>query len=423
MCQSTLEKASPAAYRYEKKYHLSDIYRLYFKAYLQSKSRHLFLEERHLTAVNQTLCCRTGKLGYHLFKCNGCQQQKYLYHSCKHRFCGNCGSAETHRWAQDLQIKLLDIAHHHVVFTLPASLRKLAKDNPKTIYDLFFRASSQVLQNYLGYKHGLSCGIVSVLHTAGSDLKYHPHLHLIVSGGGLDISTGQQVVLPGNYLCNSAHLKKRFRWQFEKGLVDLYEKGSLRLSGSLALGRSYFLSYLKKLNGQDWVVSVQPALADKSHIVKYVGRYTKRACLSEYRLASIEAGRISFSYKDYKNSKSGEKPKEALMVLPYSQFLDRLLQHVPFKGFRMVRYYGLYATRVNRKETAAEQHAALAVPSTNNTDPTFLDFETYWQEVYGEKALNCSNCQDSFKYIGQYFRGLRAKWRTLPLANGGTDSS
>lgn len=423
MCQSTLEKASATAYRYQKKYHLSDIYRLYFKEYLQSTSRQLFIEERHLTAVNQALCCRTGKLGYHLFRCSGCQEQKYLYHSCKHRFCGNCGSAETHRWAQDLQVKLLDIAHHHVVFTLPASLRKLAKDNPKTIYDLFFRSSSQVLQNYLSYKHGLSCGIVSVLHTAGSDLKYHPHLHLIVSGGGLAISTGQQVVLPGNYLCNSAYLKKRFRWQFEKGLVDLYEKGSLRLSGSLALGRSYFLSYLKKLNSQDWVVSVQPALADKSHIVKYVGRYTKRACLSEYRLASIEAGRIGFSYKDYKNSKSGEKPKEAMMVLPYSQFLDRLLQHVPAKGFRMVRYYGLYAMRVKTNQELAAPSLAVPPTTLNNTDPTFSDYETYWQKVYGEKALNCSTCQDSFKYIGQYFGGIRARWRTLPLTDSETDSS
>jgi hypothetical protein len=423
-----LEKASPAAYRYQKKYHLSDIYRLYFKEYLQSKSRQLFVEERHLTAVNQTLCCRTGKLGYHLFRCSGCQEQKYLYHSCKHRFCGNCGSAETHRWAEDLQVKLLDIPHHHVVFTLPAALRKLSRDNPKAIYDLFFRASSQVLQNYFRFKHHLNCGLVSVLHTAGSDLKYHPHLHLIVSGGGVDQATGKQIVLPGKHLCNSSHLKKRFRWQFEKGLVDLYEKGSLRLSGSLAFGRSYFLSYLKKLNAQDWVVSIQPALADKSHIVKYVGRYTKRACLSEYRIAAIEAGRIGFTYKDYKNSKAGEKPTEALMVLPYSQFLDRLLQHVPAKGFRMVRYYGLYATRVKRKETVAEQHAPLAAAplvrqSASNTTTAFSDFESYWQQIYGEAAFSCSSCQDSFKYIGQYFSGIRARWRTLPVANGGTDSS
>ncbi|QHT66177.1 transposase [Rhodocytophaga rosea] len=422
MCQSTLEKASPQAYRYQKKYHLSDIYRLYFKDYLLSKSRHLFVEERHLTAVNQTLCCRTGKLGYHLFRCSGCQAQKYLYHSCKHRFCGNCGSAETQRWAEDLQVKLLDIAHHHVVFTLPAALRKLARDNAKAIYDLFFRASSQVLCNYLSYKHGLHCGIVSVLHTAGSDLKYHPHLHLIVSGGGVNQATGEQVVLPDNYLCNSAHLKKRFRWQFEKGLIELYEKGSLRLPGSLCLGRSYFLSFLKKLNSQDWVVSVQPALADKSHIVKYVGRYTKRACLSEYRIASIQAGRISFIYKDYKNSKTGEKPKEAMMVLPYSEFLDRLLQHVPAKSFRMVRYYGLYATRVKRKEAAAQPATPLPQQVASIAEPTFSDFETYWQEVYGEKALNCSTCQDSLKYIGQYFSGIRVKWRTLSVASS-DDSS
>ena len=215
----------------------------------------------------KSLHCRTGKLGYHLFACGNCQEKHYLYHSCKHRFCGSCGVAETYHWAEKRLTHLLNIKHHHVVFTLPAGLRALAQANGSLLYDLFFRATSQVLIDWFAYKHQLNPGIVSVLHTAGSDLKYHPHLHLIVSAGGKHHKTGQVVELEGDYLCRAAHLRRRFGWLCEKGLLELYEQGKLNLRAPLCLGRRYFLSYLKKLNEKQWLVCVQPSLANGGRLL------------------------------------------------------------------------------------------------------------------------------------------------------------
>lgn len=400
MCNKTALPAPQRPYSYQKKYRLADIYRLYWKDYLKDSNRKLYLQDRHFHAVAKSLHCRTGKLGYHLFACGTCQQKQYLYHSCKHRFCGSCGVAETYHWAQARLTHLLDIKHHHVVFTLPAGLRSLAQPNAAVIYDLFFRATSEVLANWFAYKHHLKPGIVSVLHTAGSDLKYHPHLHLIVSAGGKHLKSGQVVELKGEYLCRAAHLKRRFRWVFEKGLLALYEQGKLKLPAPLCLGRRYFLSYLKKLNEKQWVVCVQPSLADRGQIIKYVGRYTKRACLSESRIASIDRGMVRFSYKDYKNSLPGEKPKQGSMRLPYAAFLDRLLQHVPKKGYRMVRYYGCYAARMGKQPSVETS------PTESASDSTAVDFsrfESHWQQVYGEQALQCNSCQTPYSYQGQYF--------------------
>jgi hypothetical protein len=257
-----------------------------------------------------------------------------------------------------------------------------------------------VLVDWFGYKHELKPGIVSVLHTAGSDLKYHPHLHLIVSAGGKHSKSGQVMELKGAYLCPAAHLKRRFRWVFEKGLLELYEQGKLKLPAPLCLGRRYFLNYIKKLNEKQWIVAIQPSLSDRGQIVRYVGRYTKRACLSESRIESIEGGMVGFSYKDYKNSQRGEKPKQASMCLPYPAFLDRLLQHVPKKGYRMVRYYGCYATRMG-KPALVEASAKESV--SDSTEVDFSRFESHWQQVYGEQALQCKSCQVPYRYQGQYF--------------------
>jgi hypothetical protein len=398
---------SPAflpGYRYQRQYRLADVYRHYWKAYIGSKSRQLFLEDRHFYAVSQSLCCRTGKLGYHLFACAVCEEKKYLYHSCKHRFCGSCGVAETYRWAQARLTQLLDIKHHHVVFTLPAGLRPLAKQNSRLVYDLMFRCSSEVLQDWFAYKHGLKCGIVSVLHTAGSDLKYHPHLHLIVSGGGVKLADGEVVELPKDYLCHVQHLKRRFRWLLERGLIALFDQGKLQLSGSLVLGRPYLLGFLKQLNQKQWVVSVQPPLRDRAQIIGYVGRYTKRACLSEYRLEQVEDGLVSFRFKDYHNSLPGQKPREAQVSLSANEFLDRLLQHVPPKGYRMVRYYGTYA-----QASKVDGQAGPITAEAPRQAPDFSGYATHWQEVYGEDALQCRHCQQPFSYRGQYFGERRSQ--------------
>jgi hypothetical protein len=151
------------------------------------------------------------------------------------------------------------------------------------------------------------------------------------------------------------------------------------------------------------VVSVQPPLRDRAQIIGYVGRYTKRACLSEYRLEQVEAGLVSFRFKDYKNSQPGQQPVEGKVSLSAHDFLDRLLQHVPEKGYRMVRYYGTYAqaSKTDEPATPIQEEARPA--------PDFRGYATHWQEVYGEDGLQCRRCQKPFTYRGQYFGERRSQ--------------
>jgi hypothetical protein len=384
------------SYPYKKAFRLTDIYRIHWGEYIGSPSRNLKLEGKHFKAVNYSLACRTSKMGYHYFKCGGCGHQHYLYHSCKHRFCGSCGSAETHRWAEEQLGNLLEMKHHHVVFTLPAALRGLCKANGKALYNLLFQSGQSALQDWFSAKHGIKCGIVSVLHTGGSDLKYHPHVHLIVSGGGLNPGTGEWKELEGDYLVNHKHLRKEFRSNFLEGLKRLHRGPGLKLTGRAALG---FGEFIDKLSEQDWIVSVQPPLHDRAHIMKYIGRYTKRACLSEYRLQSVDRGVVRFTFKDYRNSERGGPVKEGVKQLDVPSFLDRLLQHVPDTGFRMVRYYGLYSNRYRSLRGSSKKQQE----GETRAEEPFGQHEEYWQEVYGEEALRCKECQRPYTYYGQFF--------------------
>jgi len=227
--------------------------------------------------------------------------------------------------------------------TLPSPLRHLSKLNGDLLHSLLFSISSDVLKSWFLHKHNLLPGIVSVLHTAGSDLKYHPHVHMILSGGGKDVKTGEYRELAGDYLCAQRFLGKQLRIKYEKGLLDLYKSGELIVPQRIK-SLSDFQSFLLGIGKKHWIVSVQKPLSDLSQIVGYVGRYTKRCCLSEYKIESISGGQIKFWANDYKNSERGEKAKQVLISLDSVEFLDRLLQHIPSKRYRMVRYYGLYSS-------------------------------------------------------------------------------
>ena len=150
-------------------YTVQGILNQYFEAYLNSPDRKLFLEDHHLKAIHHIRACHTKRLGIHYFACSGCGKVHELPRSCKHRFCSKCGAADTHRWAEKMLKRLLNIKHHHVVFTLPAGLRGLSKLNGSKLHNLLFLTSSHVLKDWFEHKHGLKCGIVSVLHTNGSD--------------------------------------------------------------------------------------------------------------------------------------------------------------------------------------------------------------------------------------------------------------
>jgi Putative transposase/Transposase zinc-binding domain len=331
-----------------KLHRISDIYQKYMDDYKKSPDRGLFLEPKHDLAINCSCACRTEKMGGVVLACPDCGDMHYHYHSCGHRFCPTCGVYATNKWAKKILRNLLNLRHYHIVLTLPYKLRRLAQRNGDLLHDLLFTIAAKVIQEWFAAR-GLLCGIIAVLHTAGSDLKYHPHVHLIVSAGGADLETGAIEELTGNYLMYHKYLAKKFRYYFTQALIKLYDKEALKVQGEY-LHRPFFMNFIKKLNEKAWIVGIDKPLKDATDIVRYVARYTRRACMSEYKIISIDDGKISFSFNDYKNTPRGQyPPTQGVCTLPYVEFLDRLLQHVPNPGFQAVRRYGLYTGRNMKK--------------------------------------------------------------------------
>lgn len=236
--------------------------------------------------------------------------------------------------------------HHHIVMTLPFKLRSLRYSNENTLYGILFKASSLTLKKWFKQKHGLIPGIISVLHTSGSDLKIHPHVHMIVSAGGLEISNYEVKELKAKFLEEQRIIADRFRSTMTKMLIAAHRKGKFIYNSYWT--QDNFENHIKKLKEKQWIVNIEEPLDDLQMIVKYVGRYTKRACMSEYKIKSIEKGIIKFKYNDYKNTPRGEKAKESISSQNYIEFLDKLLEHVPNKHFRMVRYSGAYTSHFKK---------------------------------------------------------------------------
>lgn len=362
-----------------------------------STKRRLVLEEKHYKAVNHIRVCRTSQLGGIVLACEHCGEAHFLYHSCRHRFCARCGSVATNRWAEDTLHSLLNIKHYHIVFTLPAGLRGISQRNGNLLHDLLFECSAEVIKSWFDYKHGLKCGIISVLHTAGSDLKYHPHIHMIVSSGGTEKS-GNIKVLEGQYLTRHKFLARRFRYVFEQKLIKYYDKGVLKTRDELK-ERPCFLAFIRRLNKQEWNIGIQEPLAGVAAIVRYVGRYTRRACISERRINSIANERICFTFNDYKNTPRGQyPPKEGIKDLTYEVFLDRLLQHIPTPGYQAVRSYGIYQGR-NRKQLPqaykvqeAQKISAEPEITVDEGDDFLRPLREKWIKRYGRDLAICVHC-------------------------------
>ena len=358
------------------------------------------------------MSCRTSTLGYAVYSCEDCGDTVHIHRSCKHRFCSRCGSADTTKWAEKTLRSLMNIKHHHVIVTLPKSFRFLSKLNDNKLHNLLFREGSGAIQDWFKMKHNLRCGIVSVLHTAGSDLKHHPHIHMIVSAGGQDLSDGSFRILKGNYLTRQQHLGQQISIGFSKRLKEQYAKGELKTSKTISKA-SDLNEWLAKVNTKPWVVSIQPALDDINQIVGYVGRYTKRTCMSEYKIQQSEGDTIKFNYNDYKNTPRGEKPKQGIKEMSIVEFLDELLQHVPDSGYKMVRYYGMYNSLYKgRIPKEMKFEGPLEAEYLFDEDMDWGEFEQLRKnQIKRGKAdpLYCLCCQKSMKFqFFKYKKSLKA---------------
>jgi Putative transposase/Transposase zinc-binding domain len=291
--------------------------------------------------------CRTAALGGHVQQCGHCGFTETAYNSCRNRHCPQCQAAATRQWVQHRQDELLPVPYFHVVFTLPHRLAPLALQNPAIVYGLLLRISAEVLletaadPQYLGARLGL----VSVLHTWGQNLLHHPHVHIVVPGGGLSADHLRWVASRHpRFLVPVGVLSRRFRARFLAALEEACAAGQLQFHGALAAlqDRKALRRFLVPLRRSPWVVYAKPPFGGPVQVLQYIGRYTHRIAISNQRLVRLENGQVTFQWKDYR---SAQPESSRPMTVTATEFLRRFLLHALPAGFQRIRYYGLLANR------------------------------------------------------------------------------
>jgi hypothetical protein len=328
---------------------VADIIRVHGAAFLAKHGG--WLNATQKKALRDLGRCRTAALGGHVERCRDCGHERLAYNSCRNRHCPKCQALARARWLDREAEHLLPVEYHHVVFTLPQQVAELAQANPTVLYDLLFQAASATLREVAANpkRLGASIGVLAVLHTWGQTLQHHPHLHCVVTGGGLSCNahgivdpTPRWVSCRPGFFLPVRVLSRVFRGKYLALLRQAYAAGKLTFSGrlaSLAVPTS-FAMFLQPLYATDWVVYAKPPFGGPQRVLKYLARYTHRVAISNHRLVSLEDGRVTFRYKDY-----ADAHRQKTMTLPAEEFLRRFVQHVLPAGFVKTRHYGLLANR------------------------------------------------------------------------------
>lgn len=317
---------------------LAGIFRQHGPAYRQAHT----LPAHHRRVMRAIENCRTAALGGVVEFCGHCQHKHIRYRSCRDGHCPKCQGEARLKWLERRKSELLPIPYFHAVFTLPEPAAALALQNQKTVYEILFRAAARTLlsiaadPSHLGAVPGFFC----VLHTWGQNLHFHPHLHCVVSGGGL--APDRKSWIPGRrrFFLPVRVLSRRFRRLFVQALEKAYAQGKLSFFGQLKSLSSpkTFAAYVATLRGREWVVHAKPPFGGPQYVIEYLGRYVHRVAISNRRLLGMENDQVSFEYKDYRDD-----AKSKVMQLSAEEFIHRWLQHVVPEGFQRIRYYGLMA--------------------------------------------------------------------------------
>lgn len=358
----------------EKKYRLADFFNMWWDEYCKSPAK--FIEPEQYKAVAAIRACRTAAMGIDYYYCPDCGEISQVLHSCKNRFCPTCSWKDTIKWSEKIKSEMMNIPHRHIVFTLPHQLNRLLEANKKELLNFLVRNASNTLKDWMRAKYNIKIGIISVIHTFGEKKNLHSHVHMIVSWGGIDYKTGELIELKGKEqeYVNYNFLKKKYRCKFEDELISLYDSGKMKHHFA---NRVEFMRFVKKINNKNWQIHLEPPMDCPAAVIRYIARYSKRACLSEYKITSIDGEYISFRYKDYKDRDTKKNAKEKELKLHYRQFFPLLLQHVPPPYFRLVRYYGAYGRFKNipTEYKAVEEEKLLETLETeyaqSENNPTF----------------------------------------------------
>ncbi len=340
---------------------VADIFRDHGDAWRAANAGHVSLAQlKVMSAIER---CRTAALGGHVARCEDCAHEHVAYNSCRNRHCPKCQAGAAKAWLAAREAELLPVGYFHVVFTVPAPIADIAYQNKRAVYDLLMRASADTtLTIAADPKHlGARIGITSVLHTWGSAMPHHPHVHMIVPGGGLSADGSEWIACRKNFFLPVRVLSRLFRRRFLGGLVKLHRDGRLAFFGdheALADG-SAFDAFLEPLRTSEWVVYAKEPFAGPEAVLAYLSRYTHRVAISNSRLIRAGADSVTLRVKDYRIDGPG---RYKTMTLKAHEFIRRFLMHVLPKGQHRIRHYGFFANG-NRAANIARIRELLAAPA------------------------------------------------------------
>ena len=338
---------------------VADIFRAQGGAWREAHAGHLSLGQlKVMSAIER---CRTAELGGHVLCCEHCAQLQIAYNSCRNRHCPKCQGTAARRWLEARQSDLLPVEYYHIVFTLPAPISDIAYQNKAVIYHILFRAAAETLRIIArDPKHlGADIGFTLVLHTWGSALTHHPHVHGIVPGGGFSGDDQQWIACKPGFFLPVRVLSRLFRRLFLEALVRAHQCGELRFFNdhSFLADPQVFADWLRPLRGQEWVVYAKRPFAGPEAVLAYLSRYTHRVAIANSRLLALDEQGVTFKWKDYR---AKGRTRQKTMTLATDEFIRRFLIHVLPRGFHRIRHYGWMAN-ANRVEKLTQARELLQV--------------------------------------------------------------
>ncbi len=397
------------------KLEVADIFRDHGPAWRRTNAGHVSLAQLKVMAAIEA--CRTAALGGHVAACTACGHEHIAYNSCRNRHCPKCQGVAARDWMEARAADLLPVPYYHVVFTLPAPIADIAYANKAVVYDLLFRASAETMQIIAADpKHlGARIGMTAVLHTWGSAMTHHPHVHIIVPGGGLSQDGERWIACRPGFFLPVRVLSRLFRRLFLTGLEAAHRAGRLRFFGDRAdlTDPAAFAAHIAPLGKSEWVVYAKAPFGGPQAVLAYLSRYTHRVAIANSRLIAANAETVTFRWKNYRaQRRSGGRNRQKLMRLATDEFIRRFLLHVLPKGFHRIRHYGLFANSARLRNLATIRRLLRAAPPDPEPDAS----DTQAADALATRTLRqpCPCCGGTMIVIETFDRGQTPRSRAPP---------
>lgn len=336
--------------------------------------------------MNALIKCRTATLGAHATVCEDCGNMQISYNSCRNRHCPKCQTLSKEKWINNQKFNLLNVGYFHVVMTIPDTLHTVILQNQKVCYNLLFKAVSGTLAELSADKKylGAQTGFTGILHTWGQNLMFHPHIHCIVPGGGLN-SLGKWISSKKKFFLPVKVISRKFRGKFLALLKEAFYDGALTFHGSIKHLEflQEFENFLTPIYQKEWVVYCKPPFKTAATVVEYLGRYTHRVAISNHRILDVKECNVTFKWRDYKDNN-----KWKLMTITAEEFIRRFLTHVLPCGFMKIRHYGLLG---NRNRTVKLKSCKI-LTNTPIIEKVKMSATELIEKILGAKAFKCPCC-------------------------------